>query len=70
MNGALYDATFNIFFKLKYAKLYDAVLATPVTPADVAECVLFVVTRPAHVNVDELVVKALAQSSPARIVRD
>jgi lipooligosaccharide transport system permease protein len=36
MNGALYDATFNIFFKLKYAKLYDAVLATPVTPADVA----------------------------------
>jgi lipooligosaccharide transport system permease protein len=36
MNGALYDATFNIFFKLKYAKLYDAVLATPVTPADIA----------------------------------
>lgn len=36
MNGALYDATFNIFFKLKYAKLYDAVLATPVTCADVA----------------------------------
>jgi lipooligosaccharide transport system permease protein len=36
MNGALYDATFNIFFKLKYAKLYDAVLATPVTAADVA----------------------------------
>ena len=33
MNGALYDATFNIFFKLKYAKLYDAVLATPVTAA-------------------------------------
>jgi lipooligosaccharide transport system permease protein len=36
MNGALYDATFNIFFKLKYAKLYDAVLATPVTAADIA----------------------------------
>ena len=36
MNGALYDATFNIFFKLKYAKLYDAVLATPVTTFDVA----------------------------------
>ena len=32
MNGALYDATFNVFFKLKYDKLYDAVLATPVTP--------------------------------------
>lgn len=36
MNGAVYDATFNIFFKLKYAKLYDAVLATPLTTRDVA----------------------------------
>jgi 3-hydroxy acid dehydrogenase / malonic semialdehyde reductase len=42
----------------------------PVRPQDVAECVLFVITRPPHVNVDELVVKALAQSSPVRIVRD
>lgn len=36
MNGAVYDATFNIFFKFKYAKLYDAVLATPLGPVDVA----------------------------------
>jgi lipooligosaccharide transport system permease protein len=36
MNGAIFDATFNLFFKLKYNKLYDAVLATPVTPVDVA----------------------------------
>lgn len=36
MNGAMYDATFNVFFKLKYAKLYDAILATPMTPRDVA----------------------------------
>src|SRR5215218_7298646 len=36
MNGAVYDATFNIFFKLKYAKTYDAVLATPVGPGDIA----------------------------------
>jgi lipooligosaccharide transport system permease protein len=36
MNGAMYDAVFNLFFKLKYNKLYDAVLATPVTPVDVA----------------------------------
>jgi lipooligosaccharide transport system permease protein len=36
MNGATYDAVFNLFFKLKYNKLYDAVLATPVTPVDVA----------------------------------
>jgi lipooligosaccharide transport system permease protein len=36
MNGAIYDSTFNIFFKLKYGKVYDAVLATPMTVADVA----------------------------------
>ena len=36
MNGAIYDATFNMFFKLRYAKTYDAVLSTPLGPADVA----------------------------------
>jgi NADP-dependent 3-hydroxy acid dehydrogenase YdfG len=42
----------------------------PLRPEDIAECVLFALTRPPHVNVDELVVKALAQSSAVRIVRD
>jgi NADP-dependent 3-hydroxy acid dehydrogenase YdfG len=41
----------------------------PVTPDEVADCVLFALTRPPHVNVDEIVVKALAQSSGARVVR-
>jgi 3-hydroxy acid dehydrogenase / malonic semialdehyde reductase len=41
----------------------------PVTPDEVADCVLFALTRPPHVNIDEIVVKALAQSSGARIVR-
>jgi NADP-dependent 3-hydroxy acid dehydrogenase YdfG len=41
----------------------------PLTPEDVADCVLFAITRPPHVNVDEIVVKALAQSSGGRIVR-
>ena len=36
MNGAMYDSTFNIFFRLKYAKLYDAILATPMRPGQVA----------------------------------
>ncbi|HEY6279027.1 MAG TPA: ABC transporter permease [Streptosporangiaceae bacterium] len=36
MNGAIYDSTFNVFFLLKYAKLYDAVLATPMRATDVA----------------------------------
>jgi NADP-dependent 3-hydroxy acid dehydrogenase YdfG len=39
------------------------------TPEDVAECILFAVTRPPHVNVDEIVVKALTQSSGGRIYR-
>ncbi len=36
MNGATLDSTFNVFFKLKIAKTYDAVLATPLGPADIA----------------------------------
>jgi lipooligosaccharide transport system permease protein len=36
MTGAIFDSTFNVFFRLKYAKLYDAVLATPLGPGDVA----------------------------------
>ena len=36
MNGAIYDATFNIFFKLRYAKTYDAMLSTPLGITDVA----------------------------------
>ncbi|MDT0203357.1 ABC transporter permease [Nocardioides sp. AE5] len=35
-NGALLDSTYNVFFKLKYDKLYDQMLATPLTTADVA----------------------------------
>jgi lipooligosaccharide transport system permease protein len=35
MNGAVYDAS-NVFWKMKYAKVYDAVLSTPIGPVDVA----------------------------------
>jgi lipooligosaccharide transport system permease protein len=35
MNGAIYEST-NVFFKMKYAKTYDAMLATPVGPLDIA----------------------------------
>jgi 3-hydroxy acid dehydrogenase / malonic semialdehyde reductase len=41
----------------------------PVRPVDVAECVVFVLTRPGRVNIDEIVVKALAQSTAVRVVR-
>ncbi|WP_373298234.1 ABC transporter permease [Nakamurella endophytica] len=36
MNGAIYDATTNVFFKMRFAKLYDAMLATSLGPVDVA----------------------------------
>src|SRR6202022_3135420 len=36
MNGAIYETSFNFFYKLKYIKLYDAVLATPLGVADIA----------------------------------
>ncbi len=35
-NGALLDSTFNVFFKLKYEKLYDQMLATPLRTVDIA----------------------------------
>jgi len=36
MNGAVYDATTNVFWKLRYGKVYDSMLATPLGPVDVA----------------------------------
>jgi lipooligosaccharide transport system permease protein len=36
MNGAVYDATTNVFWKLRYGKVYDSILATPLAPVDVA----------------------------------
>ena len=42
----------------------------PLRPEDIAECIVFALTRPWHVNVDEVVVKARNQSSGGRILRD
>ena len=41
----------------------------PLTAEDVADCVLYAVTRPDHVVVDELVLMSIDQSSGARINR-
>lgn len=48
----------------------DVALGGPMRAEDVADCILFALTRPANVNVDEIVVTALAQSSGARILRE
>ena len=56
MNGAVYESTMNIFFKLKFAKIYDAILATPSASAtwpsarscgasSVARCIRWVLRR-------------------------
>jgi lipooligosaccharide transport system permease protein len=36
MNGAVFESTFNVYFKLRYAKIFDAMLATPVEATEVA----------------------------------
>ena len=54
----------------KAAAVYDDLaVGGPLRAKDVADCILFAVTRPMHVNVDEIVVMALSQSSGARILR-
>ena len=39
------------------------------TPAEMADCIRWIVTRPPHMNVDEIVVKPLQQASQDQIVR-
>ena len=51
----------------KADSVYDGL--TPVTPDEVADCVMFALTRPLHVNLDEIVIKAIAQSSGSHVVR-
>jgi lipooligosaccharide transport system permease protein len=36
MNGAIFDSTWNVFFKMNYARLYAGMLATSLGPLDVA----------------------------------
>ena len=36
MNGAMYDSTMNVFFKMHYAKLYQGMLSTSLGPFDIA----------------------------------
>jgi NADP-dependent 3-hydroxy acid dehydrogenase YdfG len=49
-------------------KVYEGV-EHPLTADDIADCIAFVVTRPAHVDIDLLVVKPLAQAAPHKVDR-
>jgi NADP-dependent 3-hydroxy acid dehydrogenase YdfG len=42
---------------------------TPLSPQDVAEVIAFAATRPAHVNLDQIVVKARDQATATRVNR-
>jgi NADP-dependent 3-hydroxy acid dehydrogenase YdfG len=50
------------------AKIYEGV-AAPLTADDIADCVAWCVTRPAHVDIDLLVVKPLAQAAQHKVDR-
>jgi NADP-dependent 3-hydroxy acid dehydrogenase YdfG len=48
-------------------KVYES--TTPLDPEDVADCVTWAVTRPSHVNVDQIVVRPRDQATSTRIHR-
>ncbi len=72
VDGGLVETEFSIVrFKgdtEQAAAVYKGV--DPLTADDIADCVLWALTRPWHVNVDEIVVKARNQASGARIHRE
>jgi NADP-dependent 3-hydroxy acid dehydrogenase YdfG len=48
----------------------DVAMGGPLHAEDVADCIMFALTRPANVNIDEIVLMALAQTSGANILRE
>ena len=52
----------------KASAVYDGI--DPLTAEDISDCVMWAVTRPWHMNVDEIVVKARNQASGGRILRE
>ena len=71
VDAGLVETEFSIVRFKGDVETADSVYAgvDPITPDEVADCVLFALTRPPHVNIDELVIKTLQQSSGARVVR-
>ena len=48
----------------------NVAMGGPLSAEDVADCILFAVTRRPNVNIDEIVVMALAQTSGANVMRE
>jgi NADP-dependent 3-hydroxy acid dehydrogenase YdfG len=51
------------------ARVYEGV-ANPLTAEDIADVIAYIATRPAHVNIDLVVVKPLAQAAPYKVSRE
>ena len=72
VDGGLVETEFSIVrFKgdtEQAASVYKGI--DPLTADDIADCVMWAVTRPWHVNVDEIVVKARNQASGGRVLRE
>jgi len=49
------------------ARVYEGV--TPLTPEDVAACIVFATTRPSHVNIDQMIVLARDQAGARQVAR-
>ncbi len=49
------------------AKVYEGI--TPLTGEDIAECIAWAVSRPLHVDVDQIVVRPVAQASVSLVAR-
>jgi 3-hydroxy acid dehydrogenase / malonic semialdehyde reductase len=55
----------------KASAVYSTVaMGGPLHAQDVTDCIMFALTRPPHVNVDEILLTALAQTSGANILRE
>jgi len=50
------------------AKVYEGM--TPLTGDDIADCIAWAVTRPRHVNIDEMVVRPLTQATATQVARN
>lgn len=51
----------------KAAEVYKGM--TPLTPDDVADCVAWAVTRPRHVDIDEIVIRPVDQATATNVAR-
>jgi NADP-dependent 3-hydroxy acid dehydrogenase YdfG len=53
---------------VKAGKVYEGI--KPLTGDDVADCIDWAVTRPPHVDIDEIVVRPVAQATATMNARD